>query len=267
MMDKGVWTMVILVGGTFVFIAVATAVYFTWYFATIHKALARINQQIVNRQYEDAYADVLGLWDRHPKVVDVGCVAVDVACVCKKYRESIEHAETCLSLLEDKQHISTGYFDLILRQPNMKWATAMRPMHTWLNYSIIRANFHRCYEEYDYSGALQCVDSYHTLGDISVACAHAWKAYFHMLQGHYHEAEGELSQARTIDPNDKQYLSIQGHWHLIHNEQEQAIAYYRRHNDWKSISEDFSHIRQVFGIKTPEEKALTPLPSGERGRG
>lgn len=255
-MDKGLWTMIILVGGTFVFIAVATAIYFTWYFSTIHKTLARINQLVVQRQFDDAYGDVLVLWDQHPKVVDIGCVAVDVAFVCGKYRESIEHAEVCLSLLEDKQHISTGYFDLILRQPNMKWATTVRPMHTWLNYSIIRANFHRCYNEYDYAGALECVANYHVLGDITLACCHAWKAYFHMLQGHFDQAKEQLDIAKGFDPDDHQLQSIQGHWHLIHNEQEQALAYYRRHNEWKSIAEDFKHIQQVFGIKTPEEKML-----------
>ncbi|HMO35978.1 MAG TPA: hypothetical protein PKA06_08045 [Gemmatales bacterium] len=256
MMDKGLLHLFILLGGTFVFVAVATAVYFVWYFHSIHKSLARINQLVLEKNDEDAYAEVLILWQHNPKVVDIGCLAVDVAYVAGRYAESIEHVETCQALLSDPQHVNTCYFENVLRITHPRWAEAQHPLRSWLNYALVRARFQRCYREYDYAGALACIDSYELFGDITPACSRAWRAYFHMLQGEYDQAREQLRLARQFDPKDKQYLSIQGHWHWIHGEQKEALEYYRQHQDWPSLEEDFHHIQQVFSLKTPELKQI-----------
>jgi hypothetical protein len=256
-MDKGLWTMIIMVGGTFVFIAVVAFIYFYQQYSSITAELARINKLALAGKMEDAHADVMVLWDRHPRVIDIGCLAVDIAIAARKHQDAIEHAEVCLRLLDDPQHVNLEYFELLLQRSEHINKKNQGFLKYWLNYSILRAHFDRCYSEYDYAAALACVETHEKSGAYYPAQAQSLKAYFHMLQGHYEEAKAHLDAARQADAQDKQYLAIQGHWHLIHGEQAEAVKFYRLHDNWKSIEEDFHHIQQVFNIKTPEQRMVT----------
>jgi len=110
------------------------------------------------------------------------------------------------------------------------------------------------YKQCNYEGALLEIDQFDLRAAFYRQVTDSWRAHFCLLLGKYDEANRYLNQVQLNDPEGHQYFAIKGHWHLVHGEEKAAIECYLRHNDKKSLEEDFHHIELVFGIKPPQWK-------------
>lgn len=232
-------------------IFVVTIVIITsWNYFRSTRLEGKVNAAMEAGDYATGYELAKTLAVKYPDGIQEQHLAARVALTAGHYQEAVQYANRAISLLNQRDLVNR-LLRTPCKDPNFEGMTVHDVLLMEAENNITQAHILESYHQCNYEAALQEIDQLSQRIPFNRQIADSWRAHFCILLGRFIEANNHLDKAVLQDSEKSQYFAIRGHWHLVHGEEKAAIECYQRHNDWKSMEDDFKHIEMVFGIKPP----------------